>query len=102
MTIQVTRSSMPTLEDYIEEIKPIFESRQLTNMGPVYKKFQHALIDYLKVQYLSLFTNGHLALETAIQALGLKRKRWRSYYYTFYFCFNNTCNCQKWIDSSFL
>ncbi|GCA66500.1 aminotransferase DegT [Mediterraneibacter butyricigenes] len=74
MTIQVTRSSMPTLEDYIEEIKPIFESRQLTNMGPVYKKFQHALIDYLKVQYLSLFTNGHLALETAIQALGLKEK----------------------------
>ena len=76
MTIQVTRSSMPTLEDYIEEIKPIFrQSRQLTNMGPVYKKFQHALIDYLKVQYLSLFTNGHLALETAIPGTGIKKKK---------------------------
>ena len=74
MDIMVTKSSMPTLEDYIEEIKPIFESRWLTNMGPVYKKFQHQLIDYLKVPYLSLFTNGHLALETAIQALGLNKK----------------------------
>ena len=45
MDIQVTRSSMPDLEEYVEEIKPIFESRRLTNMGPVYKKFQHQLID---------------------------------------------------------
>ena len=41
MDINVTQSSMPELEDYIEEIRPIFESRWLTNMGPVYKKFQH-------------------------------------------------------------
>ena len=74
MDINVTQSSMPELEDYIEEIRPIFESRWLTNMGPVYKKFQHQLIDYLRVPYLSLFTNGHLALETAIQALGLNKK----------------------------
>ena len=74
MDIQVTRSSMPDLEEYVEEIKPIFESRRLTNMGPVYKKFQHQLIDYLKVPYLSLFTNGHTALETAIQALGLRKE----------------------------
>lgn len=72
MSIYVTQSSMPTLEDYIEEIKPIFESRILTNMGPVYKKFQHQLIDYLDVPYLSLFVNGHMALEMAIQALGLR------------------------------
>ena len=73
MSILVTRSSMPSLEDYIEEIKPIFESHWLTNMGPVYKKFQHQLIDYLGVPYLSLFVNGHMALEMAIQALGLQR-----------------------------
>lgn len=72
MSILVTRSSMPPLEDYIEEIKPIFESHWLTNMGPVYKKFQHQLIDYLGVPYLSLFVNGHMALEMAIQALGLQ------------------------------
>lgn len=74
MDIQVTRSSMPDLEEYVEEIKPIFESRRLTNMGPIYKKFQHQLIDYLQVPYLSLFTNGHTALETAIQALGLRKE----------------------------
>lgn len=71
MSIYVTQSSMPNLEDYIKEIRPIFESKILTNMGPVYKKFQHQLIDYLKVPYLSLFVNGHMALEMAIQAMGL-------------------------------
>ena len=71
MSIYVTQSSMPELEDYIKEIEPIFQSRILTNMGPVYKKFQHQLIDYLRVPYLSLFVNGHMALEMAIQAMGL-------------------------------
>lgn len=71
MEVFVTRSSLPTLEEYIEEIRPIFESHMLTNMGPVYKKFQHQLIEYLKVPNLSLFTNGHLALEMALQALDL-------------------------------
>lgn len=72
MSIFVTRSSMPELEEYVEEIKPIFKSHHLTNMGPVYKKFQHQLMDYLKVPQLSLFVNGHMALETAIHALGLR------------------------------
>lgn len=74
MPIYVTRPSMPTLEEYVEEIKPIFESHVLTNMGPVYKNFQAQLIQYLDVKELSLFVNGHLALEMAIQALGLKEK----------------------------
>ncbi|MCM1132907.1 MAG: DegT/DnrJ/EryC1/StrS family aminotransferase [Ruminococcus flavefaciens] len=72
MSIFVTRSSMPDYEEYIEEIKPIFESRHLTNMGPIYKKLQHGLIDYLGVPQLSMFVNGHLALETVFQAMGLK------------------------------
>lgn len=71
MAIYVTRPSMPPLEEYMEEIRPVFESHILTNMGPVYKKFQHQLIDYLGVPYLSLFVNGHLALEMVIQAMGL-------------------------------
>lgn len=74
MAIYVTKSSMPPLEDYIEEIKPIFESHMMTNMGPVYKKFQSKLIEYLQVPELSLFVNGHIALEMAIQALELKKK----------------------------
>ena len=71
MSIFVTRSSMPSLEEYIEEIRPIFESHTLTNMGPVYKKLQHQLIEYLDVPYLSLFVNGHMALEMALDAMGL-------------------------------
>lgn len=74
MSILVTRSSMPSIEEYIEEIRPIFESHHLTNMGPVYKKLQHQLIEYLDVPELSLFVNGHIALEMAIDALGLKEK----------------------------
>ena len=57
----------------MEEIRPIFESCTLTNMGPVYKKFQHMLIETLEVPYLSLFVNGHMALELAVQALDLCR-----------------------------
>lgn len=74
MSIYVTRSSMPSLDDFVEEIRPIFESHMLTNMGPIYKKFQKQLIQYLDVPELSLFANGHLALEMAIQALGVKDK----------------------------
>lgn len=72
MSIYVTRSSMPKIDDYIKEINPIFESHHMTNMGPIYKKFQYQLIEYLKVPELSLFVNGHMALEMAIQALGLQ------------------------------
>ena len=72
MPIYVTRPSMPEIDDYIAEIKPIFENHILTNMGPVYKKFQAQLGQYLDVKELSMFVNGHLALEMAIQALGLK------------------------------
>lgn len=72
MSIFVTRPSMPSIEEYIEEIQPIFENRHLTNMGPVYKKLQQGLKKYLGVPELSLFVNGHMALEMAIDALGLR------------------------------
>jgi hypothetical protein len=65
---------MPSFQEYIEEIRPIFENHVLTNMGPIYKKFQKQLIEYLGVKYLSLFVNGHMALEMAIDALKLKEE----------------------------
>lgn len=74
MSILVTRSSMPPIDEYVEEIGSIFENRRLTNMGPEYKKFQHQLKEYLDVPELSLFVNGHMALEMAIHALGLKQE----------------------------
>ena len=71
MKINVTRSSMPSYEEYCEAIKPIFESRHLTNMGPIHNEFMKKVGAYLGVENVSLFTNGHLALTIAIKALGL-------------------------------
>ncbi|WP_206214693.1 DegT/DnrJ/EryC1/StrS aminotransferase family protein, partial [Adlercreutzia sp. ZJ242] len=69
--ILVTRSSMPPLEEYVEEIAPLWESHWLTNMGEEHKRLEAALKARLKVGNIALFTNGHSALECAIEALGL-------------------------------
>lgn len=71
LPIFVTRPSMPPMGEYIEEIEKIWDSAWLTNMGPKHQKFENQLVDYLNVQKVRLFSNGHLALELAIQALGL-------------------------------
>ncbi len=70
--ILVTESSMPSLEEYVEEIKPIFESKWLTNMGEKHIKLQEELEKYLKVKHITLFTNGHMALYSALKTLDLK------------------------------
>ena len=66
--ILVTQSSIPPIEEYIEEIRPLWESHWLTNMGVKHKKFQKELEKYLKVPHVTLYTNGHLALENVIAA----------------------------------
>jgi len=62
---------MPALEEYVEEIRPIWDSHWLTNMGVKHKRFQAELERYLGVPHVILYTNGHLALENAIAALKL-------------------------------
>lgn len=69
--ILVTRSSMPTYEEYCEEIKELWESHWLTNMGVKHKRLQVELEKYLNVPHVTLYTNGHLALENAIAGLNL-------------------------------
>ena len=69
--ILVTRSSMPEYEEYIEEIKDIWDSHWLTNMGAKHNELEKELEKYLKVDHVSLFSNGHMALELLIQALHL-------------------------------
>lgn len=69
--ILVTRSSMPSYEEYCEEIKELWESHWLTNMGTKHKELQKSLEDYLDIPHIALYTNGHLALENAIAALNL-------------------------------
>lgn len=68
--ILVTRSSMPPYEEYIEAIKPLWDSHWLTNMGKYHKELEEKLKEYLDVPELSLMVNGHMALELAIQAFG--------------------------------
>lgn len=67
--ILVTRSSMPDMEEYVNEIKDIWETHWLTNMGAKHKQLQKELIEYLGVDQIDLFTNGHMALELSLQAL---------------------------------
>lgn len=62
---------MPTYEEYIEEIKDLWESRWLTNMGVKHKTLQANLLQYLDVPQIDLLTNGHMALELSMQALKL-------------------------------
>ena len=70
--INVTRSTLPDIEEYIEEIRSIWDSHWLTNMGDKHNLFQKKLCDYLNVDNLELLVNGHMAIELTIQAMGLK------------------------------
>ncbi len=67
----VTRSSMPELEEYIEEIRNLWDTHWLTNMGEKHRRLQEGLKSYLDVENVELFTNGHMALELTLQAMKL-------------------------------
>ena len=71
--INVTRSSMPSFEEYCEEIRDLWDSRWLTNMGAKHQKLQKHLESYLDVPNVALYTNGHLALENIIAAMELPK-----------------------------
>lgn len=73
MKINVTKSSMPSIEEYYDEIKELWDSHWLTNTGIKYKKLQGELTEYLGVKNLSLYTNGHLALEAALALFNFPR-----------------------------
>ena len=62
---------MPPYEEYCEEIRDMWETRWLTHTGPKHQRLEKELCEYLHVDNISLFANGHLALELAINALNL-------------------------------
>lgn len=64
----VTKSSMPSYEEYCEAIRPLWDSHWLTNMGVYHQKLEQELKEYLDVPEISLTVNGHMALELAIQS----------------------------------
>ena len=59
---------MPDFEEYCEEIKELWDSRWLTNMGKKHKQLQAELEQFLNTPHVALYTNGHLALENVIAA----------------------------------
>ena len=68
-TIYVTQPDLPPLEEFIPSLRAIWNNRVLTNGGPHHQQLEQALCQYLGVDHLALFTNGTLALVTALQAL---------------------------------
>ncbi len=72
MRINVIRSSMPSFEEYAEAIRPLWDSVWLTNMGKNHEELASRLCEYLGVENVSLFVNGHMALEMVLQALNLE------------------------------
>ena len=67
--ITVTSPLLPNLDEFHELLKEIWDSKWITNNGSFHQKLEAALAEYLKVPYISLFTNGTLPLLTALQAL---------------------------------
>lgn len=67
--INVTQPSLPTLEEFIPYLQEIWDSKWLTNQGKFHQQFEKELAEFLGVKYISLFTNGTLALVTALQVL---------------------------------
>jgi len=67
--ITVTSPLLPNLEEFNELLKDIWNRKWITNNGYYHKELEKALCEYLKVPYISLFTNGTLPLITALQAL---------------------------------
>jgi len=70
--ILVTQPSLPDLTDYTEKLKQIWESKWLTNNGPFHQAFEQKLAEHLGVPYVSLFSNGTLALMVALKVLDIQ------------------------------
>lgn len=70
--ILVTKPALPPLDEFMPYLEEIWSNGWLTNNGPMHQKLESELANYLGVNYLSLFSNGTLALISALQALGIK------------------------------
>ena len=67
--IYVTQPSLPPLEEFIPYLEKIWENKILTNGGPYHQQLEKSLCEYLGIAHIALFTNGTIALVTALQAL---------------------------------
>jgi len=69
--IYVTRPFLPPLEEFCQGLNQIWESRWLTNDGPIIRRFARELCNYFETDNLCLFNNGTLALQIALQGMGI-------------------------------
>jgi dTDP-4-amino-4,6-dideoxygalactose transaminase len=69
--IYVTQPYLSPLEEFIPYLEKIWDNKILTNGGPFHQQLEQSLCEYLGVRHISLFTNGTVALVTALQALGI-------------------------------
>ena len=69
--IFVTKSSMPPIEEYMNEIQELWVTHRLTNMGVKHNQFQRELLEFLGVDNVELLVNGHMSLELTLQAMDL-------------------------------
>ena len=67
--IYVTQPALPPLNEFIPYLQQIWDNKILTNGGPFHQQLEKALCEYLSVEHICLFTNGTIALITALQAL---------------------------------
>jgi dTDP-4-amino-4,6-dideoxygalactose transaminase len=70
--IFVTQATLPQYENYCKKIKKIWDNHWLTNNGELHNELEQRIQKYLNAKNITLYTNGHLALENAIQSLNLK------------------------------
>lgn len=72
MKIGVTQPALPPLDEFMPYLRQIWERKWITNQGPFHEEFEKELSAYLGVKFISLFTNGTLALMTALKALNIR------------------------------
>lgn len=71
MNVYVTRPFLPPKEEFLEEVSDIFDRDILTNQGPNVQKFERVMRKFLGVEYFHYVTNGTIALQLALRALGI-------------------------------
>lgn len=70
--IPLVRPILPDKDEFLECISSVWETHTLTNQGPLVQKFEKELSVFLKTEQVSVFVNGHIALESALRSLGLE------------------------------
>ena len=66
--LYVARPSLPSMEEFVEEIKDMWDTGIMTHQGPKHNRLQAELEKFMQVSHVTLFANGHLALELGLES----------------------------------